>query len=369
MKVLVLGGGLSGCFTAARLKHLGADPLLIFDRPGGSILHGGGWYLGWERLKKLGWDCGPKAPLMKFLKEGLAALQLQEGPFQLLDENGIRRRVDWASAAHTRPLQAPILRLDLPNTGSSFSQDLKDWGEPLSLNWPGEEFFGRSHAALATSLDREDLQHSFIRALKRALQLSPLRPGCLLSPPILGVKTHTQLHTELEAELKIPVVETLASVPSAPGLRLQKALRAWMERMEIPCHHERVLRVDIEDLSLETFNRCHKGEAIVLATGGFLGGGLDGCLPLQSWGVDAWIRDLPVDPIRAGGEWRCDGPLFRAGVATDATMQLVGPGEQRRFSGIFAVGDLLAGLDRIRDRASSGRALLSAWIAAEEILS
>jgi glycerol-3-phosphate dehydrogenase subunit B len=370
--IAVIGAGLAGTVAAARLASRGAPVVVFDDRPGATSLHGGGWYLGVQRLSALLEGAAAAfGDAIELVCGGLPELELVDGPFALTDEEGVRRVVDLAPAVHAAAaaLPAGFAVADLAPLAHPFAA-MQPRGEALTVEfptWPGA--FGRSFAAVAARLDAApDEADALVAALRRAVEAE--RPTGLLLPPVLGLRRTAELRRNLEETLGIPVAEALGTLPSTPGLRLAGALGRWLERLNVPVRRARVRRVDAAAGRVETADGVTNVGGVVLATGGVIPGGLVGgeslSEPLAALDL---APPLPVDLLDAVHPQRpYGGRLFRAGVAVDGRCRPVGRDGEPLHARLYAAGDLVGGTERIAEGCASGLALLSGFLAAEHLL-
>jgi len=393
--ILVIGGGLAGTVAAARLIALGRDVTLVHERPGATTLHGGGWLLGRDALARLGLPTERLDDALAFLQTHLPELALTEGPFKLLDCDGVAREVDLAPRSHAASLPRGSAAVDCLGLGHPFAEMCSGY-ERLGIAWPTwPACSGRSFAAAAHHLDahQSDLA-ALIAALQVALGNKPI-PGLLL-PPVLGIADVEANRRALEDALGLPVVEALGTLPSTPGLRLAHALARWRSRLAgrqappvlnrrtpargyprfVPTAGEpgrfservaRVARLDLEACAAHLVGgEVLAFSAVVLATGGPIPGGLTSHQQLTEPLAGLRTTDLPPAwHLAARPEGPSDAPLFRAGVPVDTAFRPVLHTHKPQYSHVFAVGDLVAGADFVTDRCGSGLALLSGYLAAE----
>lgn len=361
----VIGGGLAGAVAAARLRQRGVDVTLVADRPGATLMHGGGWQIGRAALERAGLAVEHLDDALAFVADGLAPLALRAGPFTLTDDLGARHAVDLAPDSHAdaAALPAPFAAVELRGLGHRFDQPR---GERVVVDWPRDAaMFGRSYAATAAQLDRDGLD-GLARALKAALAGGDHR-GVLL-PPVLGLLDCDAHRRVLTDALGVPVAEALCTTPSTAGLRLDRAIGAWLARVGVRVERGRVARIDADARQLTfTDGPTLDADAIVLATGGRFAGGLvnrEGARlaePLAELPIEP---RLPVDPLRATHPQTPAGPLFAAGVRCDAAQRPIRKDGAPAAEGIWVAGDLCGGLDPLVDRCGSGRAVLTGYVAA-----
>jgi glycerol-3-phosphate dehydrogenase subunit B len=190
---------------------------------------------------------------------------------------------------------------------------------------------------------------------------------------VLGLDTNAQLLAALEAASGSRVGEALAYPPHAVcGYRLQRALEAAVRRAGAERVIGRVRGISAagDRLALVLGDepaRRVEADAVVLATGRFVGGGL-------AAGEGAVRETLLALPLHDGDGRRIDGipahrsarkgygneqPLFSAGVRTDRRLRPLGAQGRPHHARLFAAGDLLGGFDPARERTGLGVALLS----------
>jgi glycerol-3-phosphate dehydrogenase subunit B len=188
-------------------------------------------------------------------------------------------------------------------------------------------------------------------------------------PAVLGIANACEVIGDLEGRLGVEVFEMPGLPPSIPGIRLHNLLVAAIEaaggRVEngmqvvaAEAADHAVISVQSEAAARQKMNRAAK---FILATGGILGGGFasgyEGELretifgiPLQApQGREAWFGRDFLDP---GGH-----PIFRSGVAVDASLHAVDERGRVLYENLFAAGTGLAGADFLVERSFDGVAL------------
>jgi glycerol-3-phosphate dehydrogenase subunit B len=263
----------------------------------------------------------------------------------------------WDARALARTLAHELDALGLPKL-------------PLRIVHPAlpEALAGeKSPARLAARLDAGEARAAFA-----ASTTSLGAPGrVLLFPPVLGIDASAPLVAALEAASGARVGEALSFPPFAPaGLRLQRALDAALAGGGVERVRARVRSVETTEpeLSLVLADGSRlAAEAVVLATGRFVGGGLEA-------GPEAVREALLGLPLYDGDGRRVDGvpawrnarkgygneqPLYAAGVRTDRRLRPLASHGRPQHARLFAAGDLLGGFDPSRERTGLGVALLS----------
>ena len=178
----------------------------------------------------------------------------------------------------------------------------------------------------------------------------------------------------------LSVFEIPTLPPSVPGLRLDAALRAQLQRlgvrveigMEVSGFHATGRR--IEWIETETGSRPlrHTARNYLLATGGILGGGIYAhrCgrveetvfnLPLTAPQTrPQWLRPLFLDPQ--------GHPIFQAGVSVDHRFRPLDQAAAPVYDNLWAAGAILAHADPIRERSREGIAIATGYAAANSVV-
>lgn len=376
--VIIIGGGLAGCLCAARLAQAGVKRIaLISDRPGATALHYGPWALGQAALAPLFpalADAIPEA--VTCAAAGLEGLALVESEGPCLDVEGLPRAGELAPATHAAQAALPegSAVVDLAPLGQPFASLIR-FERPempeITLQWPAQPgAFGRSFTWAAGLLERPEAVDAFADTLGAAVEAAGI-PGVLL-PPVLGLRDPQAVAARIQSRIGVPVAEAVGGSPSTAGLRLHMALSRWMTALGVTQITAEVSGVDTQSLTVATSEGHHRAEAVVVATGGLISGGLR---ELEE-GLDEPLLDVPIAPrlpadaltvAAPGGPW--GGPLFRAGLPVDQQMRPVRPDGQPAHPGLFAAGDVIASGDPVLRRWASGLAIGSGWLAAGGALS
>ena len=224
--------------------------------------------------------------------------------------------------------------------------------------------------AYARYFDTAEGQRVLVDALKAVV-----RDGETVGlPAVLGLE-NLEAWREIADALGHPVFEIPLPPPSVPGWRLYNALvkvatlagvRFWRGSKVVEVVREGgvVTGVVVESAGHSSAIAC---DALVLATGGLTGGGLEiddnqkigePLLGLPLAGVsDEPFNDDPLTPQ----------PMWLVGVSVDGGMRPVDGAGKVLYSNLFAVGGLLAGSVRWNEKTTQGIAAGSAFAAAEAI--
>ena len=198
-------------------------------------------------------------------------------------------------------------------------------------------------------------------------------------PAVLGLAASEQAWEEMEAVLERPVFEIPTVPPSVPGLRLFTALKRRLHELGgrltigapvtgVETEGGRVVTVHVESAAR---TRRLPASALVLATGGWMGGGLT---LDSSWRADEPVLGLPVSGLPGPGEARFrpgyldDHPLATAGVAVDQAFRPVDGEGNVLYENVYAAGALLGGAQPWREKSGDGLSLITGYCAAGSIL-
>ncbi len=188
-------------------------------------------------------------------------------------------------------------------------------------------------------------------------------------PAVLG--TTSAGWRELQERLARPVFEVPTLPPSVPGMRVFRILRDRLRRAggrvvlnNVVIGAERARdRVTAVRARVGLREASYPADWVVLASGGFGGGGLE----LDShWRARDVALGLPVTGVPEGERFRpeyfADHPMGRAGVAVDARLRPDG------LENVLVAGATLAGAQPWREKSGDGISLTTGHRAAELIL-
>ncbi len=215
-------------------------------------------------------------------------------------------------------------------------------------------------------------------------------------PAVLGLNDHARLLEKIHQALAgrdpntsrfhdnqgsgAAVFEVPTLPPSVPGLRLDTALRAQLDRLGVrvelgmkACGFHAAGR-RIEWIETETGSRPlrHTARNYLLATGGVLGGGIYGD---RCGHVKETVFDLPLTGPQTRTKWlrplfldRRGHPIFQAGVSVDHRFRPLGQSGAPVYDNLWAAGAILAHTDPIRERSREGIAISTGYAAANAVV-
>ena len=195
-------------------------------------------------------------------------------------------------------------------------------------------------------------------------------------PAILGMHGPDHVLAELERLTGRKIFEIPTMPPSVPGIRLRELFQQVLPQQGvtlIPQQRVTSLSFDGDGATLALRDsygpiRVH-AQAVILATGRFLSGGLEA----HPAGIREHLLDLPVIQPADRSDWYRERytdprghPIHRAGIEVDDSFRpLTGEG-QRYHERLFAAGVILAHQDWIRGRSGAGIAIATAFKAVTE---
>ena len=232
---------------------------------------------------------------------------------------------------------------------------------------------------LAKKLDHPDEVRSLAQRLKSKSHLNQV--DLLVLPPVLGLDFFSDMKRELEHLLGLPVFESVATIPSVPGLRFQKALDASLRKASIPIvqgkvqsfdhHQKRVTSLRVSDeLETELNETTLEADTFILATGKFFSGGLrkesvfwETVFHLPLFFENEKINDCPPQKLLKKKFFKSQ-PLFQCGVKTNSALIPLDEFGEPCYENVRACGTLLQGFDPAQDGTCFGVQLLSGYKAA-----
>lgn len=422
--VAVIGGGVAGTVAALRARAAGRSVVVVSMGWGASALTPGLFGFAAQSLasravpgrdaihalaRSAPWHPYAAFPdpvyaideAVRFFRAGPAALRLggdspEAEPLLVADDRGGLRCADLALATQARgtfrgaratakrvvgvvdPIglswfhaHSVAKRLESALTGAA-KAGAAPWCADTAVL--GVDFFRRqadaltSATELARMLDVDETAAQFSAAVCEALSLT--RVDALLFPPFLGLDGSDGILDRLEADTGLPCAELVGSEPGPGGFRVQRALEAMLGHAGVPimrarvCAHEASGRlVRVLALSADSGESTVLARAVVLATGRFIGGGIDSGRPWREavFGLPLGARAEFLDGEPPGMLVR-DAPfesqaLFAAGVRVDTEWRPLDLDRRPRFDNLFAAGDVLGGHDGVADGSAMGVAL------------
>lgn len=195
-------------------------------------------------------------------------------------------------------------------------------------------------------------------------------------PAILGMHRPDHVLVELERLTGREIFEIPTMPPSVPGIRLRELFQQVLPQRGVTLiPQQRVTALsfagDGATLALrDSYGpiRVH-AQAVILATGRFLSGGLEA----HPAGIREHLLDLPVTQPADRSDWYHERytdprghPIHRAGIEVDDSFRPLTREGRRHHERLFAAGVILAHQDWIRGRSGAGIAIATAFRAVTE---
>ncbi len=239
---------------------------------------------------------------------------------------------------------------------------------PKSLEFPGMEGQGQLFPeVMARALEVADKRQRLADIFKPHLDAAEY----LGLPAILGVHAPDSIHAHLEELLGLPIFEIPTMPPSVPGIRLREMFEQVLPQrgvILVPQHKVERLQMGGDGVLLsftDPFGDVKiTSEAVILATGRFLSGGL----VAQRDGIREPRMQIPVTQPDSRDQWygeeyldRRGHAINRAGVNVDGAFQPIDAAGRRVHPRLFAAGTILAGQDWVLQRSGAAVSIASAY--------
>ena len=197
----------------------------------------------------------------------------------------------------------------------------------------------------------------------------------ILLPPVLGFVNYHAAVEKLKADLGCGIGEVMTFGNPVVGYRMTRAIYRGLEDSGITLlRGGRVDSVSVSDgqvtadCTLGLTDQLHSGmkvklqsTALVLATGGFLGGGM------EARRRDIWLNLLEENLGEVTAEQLNRNPVYGAGqdaLRLGASVHEDLSVKNEKFEGrVFACGDFLAGHNSASERSGAGVAASTGWLA------
>lgn len=243
---------------------------------------------------------------------------------------------------------------------------------PLEL-----DLFMREDAALARPHELARMLEADGEAERAGAMLRRVLPAAArvaIFPPVLGLSPEARVPERIAAAAGLPVAETVADVPSVPGLRLQRALDARLASAGVEIVAGELSGAREPGLPALVAGREVTAASWVLATGRFVGGGIvrRGALreallgiPVQASEDGAAGVHLAARPAAAltFRERRARQPLLAAGIRVDRDLRPLGATGRPVHPRLFAAGAVIGGHEVAADGTGLGVAVLTGYLA------
>jgi glycerol-3-phosphate dehydrogenase subunit B len=225
---------------------------------------------------------------------------------------------------------------------------------------------------LAGALDEEGFRDRLVRRIQPLL-----KPGEKLGlPAVLGFRSSHAAWTDMQKKLATEIFEIPLPPPSIPGLRLYNLIRSRLQvkgvrtiiGFSVLKPITRAGEIQGIELGESRKSPISRASAYVLATGKFVGGGLDA----QPNKVFETLLDLPVQYPRNRKEWfnpqlltPAGQPFNSFGVEVNENLQPVDSTGKVIYQNLFAAGGILAHADSMAEKSGGGVAIATGYAAGQ----
>ncbi|MBP2664836.1 MAG: glycerol-3-phosphate dehydrogenase, anaerobic, subunit [Firmicutes bacterium] len=200
-----------------------------------------------------------------------------------------------------------------------------------------------------------------------------MKPGSVvIIPPVLGSRPSYVVRDTLEKMLNCKFVEAVIMPTAVVGLRLRAMLLQRAKRLGVTimeqAHVVKAVQESKRVTAVITGNvdreRSYPTKAVVLATGGFFGGGI----VAEHDSIGEPIFDLPVTAPAEREEWGTRNlfadaaqPFAKIGIQVDTNLRPVNSEGQVVLENVYVAGRNLAGYDYCLEKSGNGVALVSGY--------
>ena len=355
MQVVVVGGGLAGCWAAVTAAEQGAQVTLVSRAPGATALYAGAMEIAPDLEEVMMTE--PYHPYRRLYRDHLrlaADLETVTQEFKArLGRVGFRLAGAWNREGRFPDLYGGVRRGQL--VPASVEPGEVDGLRGKRVAVVGVEGIGEYDAeAIAAGLNELGLKVSPV-----SVQLKELPAGAALAdlydrlPPAVRTTAEVVAYPPGFASLPDKAFELLAAPPSPHGWRLHKALEKAVDAAGVDVVRAEVTGFERDGgrltAALVTGRRL-AASAFVLASGRFIGGGMQ-----KARLVSEPLLDLAVyyqgETIQAAYprvrhlEYVNPEAAFRTGLLTDAECRPVDDLGRPAFENLYAAGSVLGGYD------------------------
>ena len=383
---VIVGSLAESWFTGGLIDLMGVHP----------IESGKTWRDPWAAIKAVAEDIPdhpyarlPKGDINAALQEFYAFLSDAGLPYRFEDDRNSRLMTAFGAIKTTHGVpqtmwpgvealssKAPCLIVDFKGL-KGFSASLL--AERLKAEWPGlktlsiPSIYGDQVQEINPVPLAQDLEIAEYRQKLAGIIKSHVKEVEFVGlPAVLGIHQPDQVTAELCELLGKPVFEIPAMPPSIPGMRLKEAFLRSLPANKVDCLFQKhVLKATptsagefLLDIGRTEHEASIRADAVLLATGRFLGGGLQS----DHAAVKEGIFDLPVLQPQNRELWHGDRlfepgghAINQAGLETDDMMRPLNANGRPAFEKLFAAGIILAHQDWTRMKCGSGLSVATAY--------
>jgi len=231
-----------------------------------------------------------------------------------------------------------------------------------------------SATAIARLMERQSFRKSLSREVKKQIQ----NESYAGFPALLGIRDPFRVKKDLEEMIGVEVFEIPILPPSIPGMRIFRHFREWLIQRGVTfllghsvsktiLHGKRCEGIEVSHPPL---SQSYSADRFILATGRFIGGGLNGA----EENIFEPLCNLPVLQPTTRDNWFANSffnghPIHRAGILTDSSFQPVNEKGEQLLNNVWIAGSILAGHDFIQEKSREGLEIATGYWAAKSAIS
>jgi len=223
---------------------------------------------------------------------------------------------------------------------------------------------------LAQAFDNKDFRERLVKEVR-----SLLHPGERIGfPAVLGFHSPREVWMELQERVGVKIFEIPLPPPSVPGLRLYHLLKSHLQKKGVrffvgfskltpSIEKNRIIGLTLGEPGK---NVIYRASAFILATGQFVGGGLDS----DRYRIFETLLGLPIRYPENRKEWfrptllTPEGQPFNGfGVEVDRNLQPVDFQGRIVYSNLFAAGGIITHADSMNEKSGGGVAISTGYVA------
>ena len=414
--VVVIGGGLSGCIAAKTAKDAGKTVTIVFPNGGASELSNGSidilGVLPGEKISVLGsYKDGmddllaehpdhPYAVVKDSIEDGVAVLENMIGDFGyagFADKNvWVPNMMGTFSIASLIPATiaesvaygeekvlvvgfAKNIGFNAVTAANGYSENQKKFGGKVEyystvIDLPSLSYRHKlSDGELADFFDTRAGREELVEQVATYCRNTKYAFNTILFPPVLGYVNYLEVLSAIRSECGVKAAEVYGISNSVVGFRFTRALYKGLEDAGVEvCYGTKAVSMEKTADGMQVIckagltDQLHPGKefavdakAVVLATGSYLGGGL------QRRAKELWINlleeELPyitTDQVERAFLDPKGHDFTRVGAKFDGELKA------DKFDGsVFVCGSLLAGANAINERSRGGIDVASGYLA------
>jgi glycerol-3-phosphate dehydrogenase subunit B len=295
---------------------------------------------------------------------------LRSDPDNVLIFAGFRGHAEFDALSATRAyLENQLRTREPPHKVGHCVLDIAPFGKPYNI----------SSIELARHFDHDGSIADLASVIK--MHVDQLGATHVAIPPVLGIEQASRNKALLKKELGVEVFELVSLPPSVPGFRLQRAMDREFKRAggTLLIGHQAKSAIIMNDMVRSIVARSPHREVtitpktVVLATGKFIGGGLEA----NENGIRETVFNLlpvttnlnPAEEVRPAQHINTfslspDGhEIFGAGLAVDMNFRPIDADGVERAKNLFCAGSILAKYNYSLEKSGLGVALSTGFAA------